>query len=213
MPTLTNSTSIGMRMASAAAKRTKQRRPPAPIATSTASRPAPARPAPQNPGWKPNFLRGGAAGAAPVSSFMPQGNAMAEKLRAKMPQHLTSMIRGEGLQNRYGPIVGPRAQMATVASFQGLGGFSFGRLTRWVTSATAAIASKDPAAILSVAAAAVPGGSTPPPVAPKPPQAPPPTGVEQFYTSLKPQNSTQTMMMVGAGVLGLGLVALLLRRR
>lgn len=213
MPTTTSSTSFGMRMAQAAAAKTRQRRPAPPVATSTATRPPPSQIGSGKLGrGRPSFLQGSRAAAAPVASFMPQGNAQAEMQRRQMPQTLTSMMRSEGLQNNYGPIIGPRAQMATVASFQGLGGFSIRRLTRWVTSATSAIASKDPAAILAVAAAAVPGGSTPPPVAPKPMQ-PPPSSVEQFYTSMKPQNSTQTMMMVGAGVLGLGLVALLLRRR
>lgn len=203
MPNITSSTAVGMQMARAAAARNMKSRPapvPSQIRAGSVGR------------GRPAFLQGAASGAAPVSSFMPRGNARAEAMRAKMPTHLTAMIRSEGLQNTYGPVVGPRAHAATVASFQGLDGFSFGKLTKWVTSATAAIASKDPAAILSVAAAAVPGGKTPPP-APKPQPMPQPTQVEQMFTAMKPQNSTQTALMVGAGVLGLGLVAMLLRRR
>lgn len=203
MPNITSSTAVGMQMARAAAARNTRSRPapvPSQIRAGSVGR------------GRLAFLQGAAAGAAPVAALMPRGNARAEAMRAKMPTHLTAMIRSEGLQNTYGPIVGPRAHAATVASFQGLDGFSIGKLTRWVTSATAAIASKDPAAILSVAAAAVPGGKTPPP-APKPQPMPQPTQVEQMFTAMRPQNNTQTMMMVGAGVLGIGLVALLLKRR
>lgn len=179
----------------------------------TAARPRPAvaaqttRPLPAfMQGITGNLLRAGAPQA-------PGGNVKAEMQRFQMPQHLTSQIRAADEDRRYGPVVGSRAQVATVGSFQGLDGFSFGKLTKWVSSAAAAIASKDPAAMLQVASAAVPGGKTPAPAVAAPMQPVAPTQVEQVFQSMKPQNTTQTAMLIGAGLLGVGLVVMMLKRR
>jgi hypothetical protein len=195
-----------------------RRAPPRPAGVPRA-RPAPTQPVAGPKGQVlPTLLQGSRSAASIMANLIPKGNAQAEMKRRNMPQTFASEMRSADLDRRFGPIIGSRAQMATVASFQGvegLDGFSFSKLTNWVGKAASAISSGNPANMIAVAAAAIPGGKTPAVLAP-PVQKPPvvqPTQVEQMFTSMKPQNTTQTMMMVGAGVLGLGLVALILRRR
>lgn len=174
---------------------------PTPVAQPKATRPLPA------------FMQG--ALTATAGRGMPQGNAAALLMEKMAPEHLTGQFRNTGLQPAFGPVVGPRPGQF-VAALSGMDGFSFRKLTNWVGNAAQAIASKDPAAIMSVAAAAIPGGRTPTVTAP--PAAPPaqqvvPAQPAPFYQQMVPQNNNQKWMMGGAAVLGVGLIALMVMRR
>lgn len=171
---------------------------PTPVAQPKATRPLPA------------FMQGAASAAA--GRGMPQGNAAALLAEKMAPEHTTAMFRSSGLQPAYGPVVGPRPGQF-VSALSGIDGFSLTKLTNWVGNAVAAVASKDPASILSVAAAAIPGGKTPTVTAPPAPPAVQVPVNQPFYQQMMPQNDNQKWMMGGAAVLGLGLVALIVMRR
>lgn len=177
----------------------------------TAARPKAAS-APMSQRALPSFMQGAATAAKAAGvPAAPQGNSVAEMLRAQMPQHTTAMLRENPVYHAWGPVVGPRPPQV-VTALRGMDG--------WFDSIKKAVASVVPSHTIvgklvggDVAGAVKDTGKLVTSQAKPPAPVIQPTQVEQAWASMRPQNETQKWMLIGAGVLGLGLFALVLRRR
>ena len=179
----------------------------------TTARPRPVAPAKASQPL-PGFMRGGGSRPEGAPGF-PASNAAAEAVRAKMPQTLTSEIRGAGFQPSWGPVVGPRPG-AFVMALQGMDG-----VDGWLDS------------VLKVAQSVIPKGTivgnligstkekgTATPSIPaivaqvnQPTAQPQQVAAQPFYQQMMPQDNTQKIMLGVAGLLGVGLLVMVLRRR
>lgn len=181
----------------------------------TAARPAASAPAKPGQQALPAFMQGSMRAAwASGAPQPPTGNVATVMAEAKMPQHATAELRAGSpyAMTSFGPIVGPRPPQA-VAAFAGVDGIfdSILNVAKSVIPKGTVVGhligstTEKGQGLLQQVGIKSPSG-TPAQVAVQPQ----PTG---FYQSMAPQNDTQKWMLVGAGVLGLGLIALLVRRR